>query len=133
MPNPIASFDKKTVKSEPSEPRELVGKPPRRHHRNVPAEVSARRIVRFYRNVLAKIPKSKRPRVAAMLKAIHAMKSREASASALTFGSSRCTTLSPNASAAQDLPHHLVLRISTAPKAGSNLCRHSSTRRGRYI
>ena len=36
--------------------------------------------VRFYRNVLAKVPKSKRPRVAAMLKAIHAMESREASA-----------------------------------------------------
>ena len=37
-------------------------------------------IVRFYRNVLAKVPKSKRPRVTAMLKAIHAMESREASA-----------------------------------------------------
>ena len=36
--------------------------------------------VRFCRNVLAKVPKSKRPRVAAMLKAIHAMESREASA-----------------------------------------------------
>lgn len=36
--------------------------------------------VRFYRNVLAKVPKSKRPRVAAMLKAIHAVESREASA-----------------------------------------------------
>lgn len=36
--------------------------------------------VHFYRNVLAKVPKSKRPRVAAMLKAIHAMESREASA-----------------------------------------------------
>ena len=34
--------------------------------------------VHFYRNVLAKVPKSKRPRVAAMLKAIHAMESREA-------------------------------------------------------
>ena len=34
---------------------------------------------RFYRNVLAKVPKSKRPRVAAMLKAVHAMESREAS------------------------------------------------------
>ena len=32
----------------------------------------------FYRNVLAKAPKSKRPRVAAMLKAIHAMESHEA-------------------------------------------------------
>ena len=29
--------------------------------------------VHFYRNVLAKIPKSRGPRVAAMLKAIHAM------------------------------------------------------------
>ena len=35
--------------------------------------------VHFYRNVLAKAPKSKRPRVAAMLKAVHAMESREAS------------------------------------------------------
>ena len=34
--------------------------------------------VHFYRNVLAKVPKSKRPRVAAMLKAVHAMESREA-------------------------------------------------------
>ena len=33
----------------------------------------------FYRNALAKVPKAKRPRVAAMLKAIHAMESREAS------------------------------------------------------
>ena len=32
----------------------------------------------FYRNVLARVPKSKRPRVAAMLKAAHAMESREA-------------------------------------------------------
>ncbi len=29
--------------------------------------------VHFYRNVLSRVPKSKRPRVAAMLKAIHAM------------------------------------------------------------
>ena len=35
--------------------------------------------VHFYRNVLAKVPKSKRAQVAAMLKAIHAMESREAS------------------------------------------------------
>ena len=34
----------------------------------------------FYRNVLVKVPKSKRSQVAAMLKAIHAMESREASA-----------------------------------------------------
>ena len=34
--------------------------------------------VRFHRNVLARAPKSKRPRVAAMLKAVHAMESREA-------------------------------------------------------
>ena len=39
-----------------------------------------RRTVHFYRNVLAKVPKSKRSQVAAMLKAIHAMESREASA-----------------------------------------------------
>ena len=36
--------------------------------------------VHLYRNVLAKVPKSKRSQVAAMLKAIHAMESREASA-----------------------------------------------------
>ena len=36
--------------------------------------------VHFYRNVLAKVPKSKRPQAAAMIKAIHAMESREASA-----------------------------------------------------
>lgn len=35
--------------------------------------------VHFYRNVLAKVPKSKRSQVAAMLKAIHAQESREAS------------------------------------------------------
>lgn len=34
--------------------------------------------VHFYRNVLAKVPKSKRPGAAAMLKAVHAMESREA-------------------------------------------------------
>ena len=36
--------------------------------------------VHFYRNAPAKVPKSKRPQVAAMLKAIHAMESRKASA-----------------------------------------------------
>ena len=36
--------------------------------------------VHFYRNALAKAPKSKHSQVAAMLKAIHAMESREASA-----------------------------------------------------
>ena len=34
--------------------------------------------VHFYRNVLARVPKSKRPGAAAMLKAVHAMESREA-------------------------------------------------------
>ena len=34
--------------------------------------------VHFYRNVLARVPKSRRPKVAAMLKAIHAMEPREA-------------------------------------------------------
>ena len=34
--------------------------------------------VHFYRNVLARVPKSRRAEVAAMLKAIHAMESREA-------------------------------------------------------
>ena len=42
--------------------------------------------VHFYRNVLAKVPKSKRPRVAAMLKAIHAMESSEASAAKVVRG-----------------------------------------------
>lgn len=36
--------------------------------------------VHFYRNTLAKVPKSKRSQAVAMLKAIHAMESREASA-----------------------------------------------------
>lgn len=35
--------------------------------------------VRFHRNALARVPKPKRPRVASMLKAVHAMESREAS------------------------------------------------------
>ena len=39
-----------------------------------------RRTVHFYRNAPARAPKSKRSQVAAMLKAIHAMESREASA-----------------------------------------------------
>ena len=44
-----------------------------------PGAACQRCTVHFYRNVLAKVPKSKRPKVAAMLKAIHAMESREAS------------------------------------------------------
>ena len=43
-----------------------------------PGAAHQRRAVRFYRSVLARVPKSRRPRVAAMLKAIHAMESREA-------------------------------------------------------
>ena len=43
-----------------------------------PGAAYQRCTVHFYRNVLARAPKSKRPRVAAMLKAIHAMESREA-------------------------------------------------------
>ena len=43
-----------------------------------PGAAYQRCTVHFYRNVLAKVPKSKRPRVAAMLKAVHAMESREA-------------------------------------------------------
>ena len=43
-----------------------------------PGAAYQRCTVHFYRNVLARVPKSKRPRVAAMLKAIHAMESREA-------------------------------------------------------
>ena len=42
--------------------------------------------VHFYRNVLAKVPKSKRPQAAAMLKAIHAMESCEAAAMAVRDG-----------------------------------------------
>lgn len=44
-----------------------------------PEAAYQRRAARFYRNVLARVPKSKRPRVAAMLKAVHATESREAS------------------------------------------------------
>ena len=44
-----------------------------------PGAAYRRRTVHFYRNVLARVPKSRRPTVAAMLKAIHAMESREAS------------------------------------------------------
>lgn len=43
-----------------------------------PGAAYQRRAARFYRNVLAGVPKSKRPRVAAMPRAIHAMESREA-------------------------------------------------------
>ena len=43
-----------------------------------PGAAYQRCTVHFYRNVLARVPKSKRPRVAAMLKAVHAMESREA-------------------------------------------------------
>ena len=39
----------------------------------------------FYRNALAKVPKSKRSQVAAMLKAIHAMESRKGFAETLTY------------------------------------------------
>ena len=44
-----------------------------------PGAAHRRCTARFYRNVLARVPKFKRPRVAAMLKAVHAMESREAS------------------------------------------------------
>ena len=44
----------------------------------VPGARYQRCTVHFYRNALAKVPKSKRSQVAAMLKAIHAMESREA-------------------------------------------------------
>ena len=42
--------------------------------------------VHFYRNVLAKVPKSRRPQAAAMLKAIHAMESREAAVAKVVRG-----------------------------------------------
>lgn len=42
--------------------------------------------VHFYRNVLAKVPKSKRSQVAAMLKAIHAMESHKTSAAKIADG-----------------------------------------------
>ena len=44
-----------------------------------PGAAYQRCTVHFYRNVLARVPKSKRPGVAAMPEAIHAMESREAS------------------------------------------------------
>ena len=44
-----------------------------------PEAAYQRRAVRFYRNVLAKAPKTRRAKAAAMLKAIHATESREAS------------------------------------------------------
>ena len=44
----------------------------------LPDAAHRRRTVRFYRNVLARVPKPGRAAVAAMLKAIHAMESREA-------------------------------------------------------
>lgn len=44
-----------------------------------PGAAYQRCTVHFYRNALSKVPKSKRSRVAAMLKAIHAMESLEAS------------------------------------------------------
>ena len=43
-----------------------------------PGAAYQRCTVHFYRNVLARVPKSKRPKAAAMLKAVHAMESREA-------------------------------------------------------
>lgn len=43
-----------------------------------PEAAYQRRTVHFCRNVLARVPKTRRPRVAAMLEAIHAMESREA-------------------------------------------------------
>ena len=44
-----------------------------------PEAAHRRRAVHFHRNVLARVPKSRRAAVAAMLKAVHAMESREAS------------------------------------------------------
>ena len=44
-----------------------------------PGAACQRCTVHFYRSVLAKVPKTRRAKVAAMLKAIHAMESREAS------------------------------------------------------
>ena len=44
-----------------------------------PGAAYQRCTVHFYRNVLSKVPKSKHPRIATMLKAIHAMESREVS------------------------------------------------------
>lgn len=43
-----------------------------------PEAAYQRRTARFYRNVLARVPKTRRAKVAAMLRAIHAMESREA-------------------------------------------------------
>ena len=44
-----------------------------------PEAAHRRRTVHFHRNVLARVPKSRRAAVAAMLEAVHAMESREAS------------------------------------------------------
>ena len=48
--------------------------------------------VHFYRNALAKVPKSKRSQVAAMLKAIHAMESRDASGGQGRIGGRRAAS-----------------------------------------
>lgn len=45
----------------------------------LPDAAHRRCTVHFYRNALARVPKSRRAAVAAMLKAVHAMESREAS------------------------------------------------------
>ena len=55
--------------------------------------------VHFYRNVLAKVPKSKRPQVAAMLKAIHAMESREAAAAKAEAAASDLESMKPEEAA----------------------------------
>ena len=47
-----------------------------------PGAAYQRCTVHFYRNALAKVPKSKRAEVAAMLKAVHAQESFDASVSA---------------------------------------------------
>lgn len=56
----------------------------------IPEAKHQRCTVHFCRNALAKAPKSKRPRVAAMLKAIHAMESREPSATKAKAEDPRC-------------------------------------------
>lgn len=58
------------------------GRQGRRHGGSIaevfPEAAYQRRTAHFCRNVLARVPKTRRPRVAAMPKAIHAMESREA-------------------------------------------------------
>ena len=58
-----------------------------------------RRTVRFYRNVLGKVPRRKRTRAAKMLKAIHAQESREASEAKASEAADPLESMKPFAAA----------------------------------